>query len=571
MINPIEVDSTKTPIEAVCIYLDRADVHRSYSVELKAGQNEVHLKNLSNRLDEDSIRVEGLNNATIFDVIYKSPRSATPVDQDPDLRTAKKRLSALQSEETVLKDQTRFLNEYAKTLGADKAMGMELDQFLKLYGDEKKRINGALTDLTYSLEEARKEVTNAEEQLSQDDQAMKRTASVVLVVLAESDGHAELSLRYVVDGASWAPFYDLRVTLPPGQDRALQTSKPRMLSNVSLQYRASIVQNTGEDWSSVDLSLSTASPGTDSTIPTIDLWRIGVKTEQGLGKGGAKRHRRILSPESVTSATFTVDGVSDIPCRKGSVNNQTHKVVIAVIDMMAKLEWIVIPKEKESAFLRCQVKNTSPYFLLEGEASMYMGNNFVCRTEIPVGLSITFEFLARPVYADVRGIRLCLQDVSPQETFSASLGVDPSIRITRHPYSKKTKTSSSSLGSILALQSKTDVTSHVQRFTIKNARGTRISPLIVKDRVPVSVDSVVKITVNEPKELGEARDRKEVDVSTGVKARWAIRNGQDEEESGGVEEEGVVEWVCDLDAGKSVDLALAWDLTLPIGQSWEDK
>lgn len=151
--------------------------------------------------------------------------------------------------------------------------------------------------------------------------------------------------------------------------------------------------------------------------------------------------------------------------------------------------------------------------------------------------------------------------------FSASLGVDPSVRVTYHPLLKKTKTYSGSIGSLFALQTKADITSHVHRVTIKNTRGTRVSPLIIKDHVPVSVDSELKVIVNQPKDLGEAKDRKEVNVATGVKVRWAYK-GQEEDGTGGVEEEGVMEWVCDLDSGKSIDLALAYDLILPTGHTW---
>lgn len=43
---------------------------------------------------------------------------------------------------------------------------------------------------------------------------------------------------------------------------------------VQLQYRASIHQQTGEDWDNVALTLSTASPTLGSNIPTLDIWRI---------------------------------------------------------------------------------------------------------------------------------------------------------------------------------------------------------------------------------------------------------------------------------------------------------
>lgn len=230
MTNPIEVDSTQTPIHSVCVYQDNSDcanIRRIYSVELKvsgasrlskgcgssimfyralfiylalvkAGQNEVHLKNLPNRLDQDSIRVEGLENATIFDVIYKAPRPtlASSYEQDTNLRASKKLLAALQSEKKILEDQAGFLDEYAKTLGADKAGGMSLDAFLKLYGDEKKRISGELADLEDTLEEAKKDVRESETRLAQDDRGKRRTAQVTVVVLADSDGQADFSLSY---------------------------------------------------------------------------------------------------------------------------------------------------------------------------------------------------------------------------------------------------------------------------------------------------------------------------------------------------------------------------------------
>ena len=44
-------------------------------MELKDGQNDVEVKNLPTCLEEDSIRVDGIGNATIFDVIYRKSQS----------------------------------------------------------------------------------------------------------------------------------------------------------------------------------------------------------------------------------------------------------------------------------------------------------------------------------------------------------------------------------------------------------------------------------------------------------------------------------------------------------------
>lgn len=143
---------------------------------------------------------------------------------------------------------------------------------------------------------------------------------------------------------------------------------------------------------------------------------------------------------------------------------------------------------------------------------------------------------------------------------------------------KKTKNHSSNIGNLLALHSKSDVTSQTQRISIKNTRSSAVSPLIIRDQVPISEDTSLKVVVHVPKELGEAKDRREVNVAGGIKARWALKgDGEAErppppyapgESSDGVEDDGVVEWVCDVDAGKSVDLALVWDIVTPAGNAW---
>lgn len=164
------------------------------------------------------------------------------------------------------------------------------------------------------------------------------------------------------------------------------------------------------------------------------------------------------------------------------------------------------------------------------------------------------------------------QNVSPQESFSTSLGIDPSIRIAYPPLVKRRKDHSPNIGNLLAFQAKTDVTTHTQRVSIKNTRNTKISPLILRDNVPLSEDASIKVLVHVPKELGESKGRREVNVAAGIKARWALKEDPGNEfgttTAGGVEDDGVVEWVCEVDTGKTVDLALVWDVIAPAGLAW---
>ena len=63
-----EFSAPKLQVETVVVYLDRAEVCRSFKAKLKTGQNELIVKDLSQSIDKDSIRVEGRGSATISEV-----------------------------------------------------------------------------------------------------------------------------------------------------------------------------------------------------------------------------------------------------------------------------------------------------------------------------------------------------------------------------------------------------------------------------------------------------------------------------------------------------------------------
>ncbi|KAG8931696.1 hypothetical protein FRC02_002347 [Tulasnella sp. 418] len=596
MSHTITIDTTQHNVSSVCVFQsNRAEVRRIVEVELKAGQNEVVIDRLPKCLDKDSIRVDGIGNAVIFDVIYSPPPpvdpSTTKVEEKKALKELRTKQASLESEMAIAERQAQALDSYSNSLTADKVDLQALTSFLDLYSEKKAKIHEQVSKVADELEELGKQIHELESKLYVDLSGRKRAVKVTVVVLAEEDGKAELLLSYVVSDASWTPLYDLRAKV---------SNDPKERSTVSVSYRASISQQTGEDWNDVDLTLSTASPLLGSDIPTLRPYHIGsprpapVYRSKSMAKrksaapypGGieeegiigsmsmAMARPRASSPlasksaapapmiaptaaavEGAVSTTFMIEGKSTIPSDTDS-GSQTHKVSIAVIDMEARLEWISIPKEQPAAFLQCHVTNTSPYVFLPGTSNVFMDDNFVCKSSIP--------------------------SVSPQEGFSTSLGVDAAIKVTYHGLQKKTKTST---GSILG--SKFDVTSFAQNISVKNTRGRNVDRLIVMDQIPVSEESNFKVTLVEPRDLGLPKERREVTVTREVKARWCFKGGEnagDDASSvknlgsvkkssaytnlGGVEEVGVLEWVCELESGKQVELVLAYEVSAPAGQRW---
>jgi Domain of unknown function (DUF4139) len=179
-----------------------------------------------------------------------------------------------------------------------------------------------------------------------------------------------------------------------------------------------------------------------------------------------------------------------------------------------------------------------------------------------------------------------IPDVSPQESFSCSLGVDPSVRITYHPQNKISSWTGGGL-----ISNKMNVTDFRQRITIKNTRLTAISRLVVQDRIPISEDARIKVTATKPSEkiIGPVSGQTDGIVSgtisaktigksgmptlverigTNLIARWAQKEDEDGG-SGGARGDGVVEWIVS-DLGDTIDIDLAYTITAPADVRWTE-
>ncbi|KAG8736354.1 hypothetical protein FRC11_002699 [Ceratobasidium sp. 423] len=250
------------------------------------------------------------------------------------------------------------------------------------------------------------------------------------------------------------------------------------------------------------------------------------------------RHAHVQSA-GVLNTTFGIPGRSNIPSDEGS-----HKVVITILDLQAELEWVCVPREKESVFLTCKVMNSSEFTLLPGEASVFMDDNFVSKSRI--------------------------EHVSPNESFKTSLGVDSALRVT-YPGAKTLNRTAAQSGFLFMSKEEQSVSAQSQRITIRNTRPASVSVRVL-DHVPVSTDTRLKVNVLSPNgliaaalnESNEESTRKEYlwkDVQKGVKARWAPL------QAGG---EGTVEWSCDIAPSDEAELELAWEVSTPVGRKWQD-
>src|SRR5690606_16532677 len=86
----------------------------------------------------------------------------------------------------------------------------------------------------------------------------------------DAAGKLDVVLSYALSGASWTPAYDARLH---SEKRQVQLDAFGMVRNA-----------TGEDWSNIALTLSTARPGLGGSAPEISPWYVDVSRPITYGK-----------------------------------------------------------------------------------------------------------------------------------------------------------------------------------------------------------------------------------------------------------------------------------------------
>ena len=159
------------------------------------------------------------------------------------------------------------------------------------------------------------------------------------------------------------------------------------------------------------------------------------------------------------------------------------------------------------------------------------------------------------------------------------LSVDPSIRVTYHPRSKKVSQS--------GFYTKNTTYVFSQRITISNTKILPIENLKVIDQVPVSEDSDICVKLVSPalgvpgegssgsgrtigigstsekgSTGGELKTLPPLKVSPGVNAQWHDADDMRVEVEA-LGKDGKLNWVCAVPAQEKIGLVLQWEVTAP--------
>jgi len=274
-------------VTKVTLYRGQALVTRE--VPLKAGQGavEIVIGDLPEQVVPDSLFAEGSPGIEVRAVRFRSravgeePREEVR-KLDEAIEEANEKAELLRKTQELLGKQTDYLDQLegfvAPTAKVELSKGVldaEALEKITTFSFQKRE------EILTKLVENEKETKALEEQLSLlqrkraelTDGASHNAREAVVFVEKKGDDPESISLSYLVESCGWSPSYTFRA----GADRA----------EVAVECNALIQQMTGEDWSGVQLTLSTASPAISAAAPGLAPFPVALKptAEQQAQKG----------------------------------------------------------------------------------------------------------------------------------------------------------------------------------------------------------------------------------------------------------------------------------------------
>jgi uncharacterized protein (TIGR02231 family) len=319
-------------------------------------------------------------------------------------------------------------------------------------------LKAKLTETEDQLKTAEKELTNLLNELRQ-----KRKRARFLV---ESGAPAELAftIEYQVRRCGWSPVYEVHVS-PEGQ-------------KVQLRYLASLMQQTGEDWNEVKLTLSTGRSQTWSHLPELYPIRLNqvVVRPMPAGKGLMRSamdgdmamESMVMSAPFAPEAPVFSESFSAYEVRLPQVfslksSGERNQATLIAQDIEARIRTEVVPSRQTEGILVAEVSNALPWPLVHGEAILWVEGRMAGRTHLaatPVG-----------------------------ETIKLSLGSDPKIKVER--------TAGKNLQADRGVIGRTTRITR-QYFTAVTNLRSKEHRILVKDQFPLSENERIEIKRHAP-------------------------------------------------------------------------
>ncbi|TXG39650.1 DUF4139 domain-containing protein [Seonamhaeicola maritimus] len=254
---------TQSSITKVTVYVNGAQITRSAKVSLSSGTTEFTFDKLSPKIQEGSIQISGLNQASILSINY-GINYINKQDRSENVTAFHNKIDGLNYAIQVEENLIAGFEEELKLIEGNRRLGNEnqvvslekLQQFTAYYRKRVTEIKGQIFKSIKKKHLLNKEIKEINQQLTElnvDDKI--QTGEIKVKLNSEISQQLHLIIKYNVTNAGWFPVYDLKAD--------------KINTPLQLNYKAHIYQKTGNNWDNINLILSTGDPNTNNLKPDL--------------------------------------------------------------------------------------------------------------------------------------------------------------------------------------------------------------------------------------------------------------------------------------------------------------
>jgi len=524
-----DVPTTSGTISKVTVYRGQALVTRTINIDLPPGSSELIVKDLPAMIIPESIYAQTSDNIKVLSVRYRqkavSQATREEVKQlDDKIEDVKYKLKCAERDYKHFGHYGKMFDELKDfTITAAKSdlnRGLltfePIEKLAALIEDKAFEYHERITQLEDKIAGLQKDMELLERKRTELSAGHSRTEREAVLFLSSAGGKkVSIELSYLVNGANWQQQYNLR-------------AYPKE-SNVLIEYNAVVNQTSGENWGSVNLSLSTAEPTMVAAPPILEpmlvalarpaqsqqaeqffaetarqyqksrkdnirkgiaaneeLNRLAVQNQVLFFNVGRKQVQEFQQKMAEISRTEGVSVTYDLPGKLTLPSRSDQQLVtIASIHTKADFTLIATPLLTDYVYLQADLLNNSDTVLLPGQASMFRNGEFVGKSQLP--------------------------QVTIGEKFTAGFGIDSQVQVTRELEDKKTR-----------IQGGNRIDTFHYRITLSNYKNTPVE-LQLLDRLPYTDNTSIKIELEKTEpQLSKDSDYLRTNRKKGI-LRWDLK------------------------------------------------
>ncbi|WP_327248033.1 mucoidy inhibitor MuiA family protein [Streptomyces sp. NBC_01320] len=464
------------PVTAVTCLEDRAHIERAVVLDLEAGVQRLRLGPVSALAVDRTLHAEltADHPATVLDVrIVRSWTPRGPLPSTDDDSALRHRVHALEEERLALGQRRdrlharidllgRLAADLLREIGEGAGSGKtelprwthELDRVdgeRDAHGEQLRTVEARLAVLAVELGEAQRAMHLSEEEPAE------LVGHIELTVETAVAGPVGLRLSHLTPCALWRPAY-----------RAVLDG-----DSLTLETDATVWQRTGEDWSDVRLTLSTARSALATDPPRLGEDRLTLKDRSAAERRTVDVELReeeigALGPAPMLGLPGVDDGGEARVLRPPALvsvpgDGRAHRVPLSAFTTAAPSEYVCSPELSPLVTQVVRFDNLSGHALLAGPVDLVRGSGFSGRG--------TLDFTA------------------PGAPVELAFGSCDDYRVVRHA-----EESRDSAGITQRTVVTRTVRLHLSRFSAPGEHGERV--VVLRERIPVSEVSAVEIRLH---------------------------------------------------------------------------